>query len=110
MISKVFYHHLILYLLNLFKKKVNANGQIITSRSEIFNLASNHTIESTNHLNLLDRSDVFIDNHPKIFRNLIKIQRQKKFMKFKCQKKLFSNETDFNLVKQVLRNWKICCK
>ena len=76
----------------------NVNGQIMTIQQEIVNLTSNNSIITSK----MNETDVFIDNHPKLFRNLIQIRRENKFIKSKCKQKLFSFE--------MLRNPKICSK
>ena len=74
---------------------VNVDGEIIT------------TPISTSSI-LVNKTHLFIDNHPKVFRHLIKIQRQNKSLKSACQNILFSRRETFS-PRKLFQNWKIFC-
>ena len=74
---------------------INVDGEIITTP------ISNSSI-------LVNKTHLFIDNHPKLFRHLIKIQRQNKSLKLACQNILFSRRETFS-PRKLFQNWKIFC-
>ena len=87
---------------------INIDGQVITSK--IFNSAIQNITGSFRNPKLSEKSDIFIDYRPIFFRNLIKLRRQNKSLKFECQKLLFVKERTFHM-KRTLKNWEnICCK
>jgi len=55
---------------------INIDGQIMTSK--IFNPTTENITESFRNSKLSEKSDIFIDYHPRFFRNLIKLRRQNK--------------------------------
>jgi len=87
---------------------INIDGQIMTSK--IFNPTTENITESFRNSKLSEKSDIFIDYQPRFFRNLIKLRRQNKSLKFECQKILFMKERTFHM-KRTFKNWEnICCK
>jgi hypothetical protein len=70
------------YLLSLEKNifTFNVGGQMVTNQRRTFNQISNYTLKnilsSTKTQNLKDKSDVFIDSHPRLFRHLINQLRE----------------------------------
>ena len=87
---------------------MNIDGQVMTS--QIFNLTTENITESFRNSKLSEKGDIFIDYHPRFFRNLIKLRRQNKSLKFECQKFFFMKERTFHM-KRTFKNWEnICCK
>lgn len=92
MLKKLHLQHL-LSMSNQNILTLNVNGQIITTQTS--NLRVHNNISFSNNLKFLDRQNLFIDYHPKVFRHFLKFQREQKLFEINCENNLKINKQLF---------------